>query len=67
MTLAQWVKKVGTQQKAADILGVHFTTINTWLRQRRAPNRRHMIAIVEKTKGAVTYRDLIGLTSVRQK
>lgn len=61
LSLARFAREIGTQQKLADLLGVHFTTVNTWLRGRRTPRPQMMKKIMRLSQGRVSFNSICSL------
>jgi transcriptional regulator with XRE-family HTH domain len=52
-------KKKLTQKQFADIIGVSEQSVRNWVSGFRKPSR-HLMAILEETKGKVTANDFFG-------
>ena len=44
MTIAQFVKQAGSQEKAAEIIGVTFATVNRWINGHNVPHHKSLTA-----------------------
>ncbi len=60
MTLAEWIEAEGiTRTAAADRLGLSQSYLTELCQQKRSPSIHVAIRIVETSKGAVTFRELV--------
>jgi DNA-binding transcriptional regulator YdaS (Cro superfamily) len=59
MKLSAWVKEIGGNKAAGEFLGVERNCAYSWVKGTALPRAHVMKAIVQKTRGKVTYKDMV--------
>jgi DNA-binding transcriptional regulator YdaS (Cro superfamily) len=59
MKLSAWVREIGGNKEAGRFLGVERNCAYAWVKGTALPRAHVMKAIVQKTRGKVTYKDMV--------
>ena len=59
MLLSQWIEAQGGPEKVSATLGVKRNCVYAWKAGRAIPRVQHMKTIVTKSKGKVSYEEMI--------
>jgi hypothetical protein len=62
MTLRDWVHQAGGNERVGEMLGVSPATIRGWFYQRSTPLPLVMREIVRRSRGAVTFDQIVAET-----